>query len=99
MIKRYVDIDTGREFNRHEVEYPEPRRARRIRDKQRMKWRARHAFARMVDGKPYGRWQAFLKASERLADILAHCSKCSKPCCNKHAKLALDQPLELCDSG
>lgn len=69
MIKRYVDIDTGEEFNRHEVEYPEPRRARRIRDKQRMKRRAQWVAKAIWSYRP-----ADLPTAAKHADHLASCS-------------------------
>lgn len=82
MIKRYVcfDGDQAVFFNRHELDYPEPKRARRIRDKQRMKARARRVFAHVAENIPVGSRQAFMKANERLADNLAHCNK---RCCNR----------------
>lgn len=55
--------------------YREPPRDRRIRERDRMKakarWLAKHIWRRP----PY--WQ---KRAEQIADHLAHCSK---PCCNK----------------
>lgn len=88
MIKRYfIDGADGRIyfFNRHELDYPEPKRARRIRDKQRKKARvrniAKHCWNSNLDywrsGQDYYNW---LKQCEQLADNLAHCQK---PCCNK----------------
>lgn len=84
MIRRYYNVDTGQSFNRHEVEYPEPRRARRIRDKQNMKAKARRLFGWVLRD-PYlwksrTEYEAHLHRCEKLADHLAHCSK---PCCNK----------------
>jgi hypothetical protein len=85
VIKRYVCFDDGvtRCFNRHELEYPEPTRARRIRDKQRMKAKARRVFGQRLGPEnfrgrqEYAEWQ---KANEQLADHPAHCQK---PCCNR----------------
>jgi hypothetical protein len=55
-------------------------RARRIRDKQRMKARARRTFAYVVAHVPPAEQQDFLRRCERLADNLAHCGN---PCCNR----------------
>lgn len=58
----------------------ERRRARRIRDKLRMKAKARRTFEQVSVSFPVGERQAFLRGCERLADNLAHCRK---RCCNK----------------
>ena len=87
MIKRYVCFADGvtRSFNRHELDYPEPKRARRIRDKQRMKARARRVFTKFYEI-PLDRWRSnddrlnWEKDCQHLADNLAHCSK---RCCNR----------------
>jgi hypothetical protein len=64
----------------------EPKRARRIRDRQRMKARARSIAKHVWEFGPnrhsrnveaYERW---LKSCEKLAEHLAHCHK---QCCNR----------------
>lgn|SRR5262245_4767890 len=78
MIRRIAFIDwlgRVRRQNFHEVEYPEPRRARRIRDKQRMKAHAHWVAKHIWDQEP--EWR---RLAEKLADHLAHCKK---PCCNR----------------
>jgi len=65
------------------MDYPEPSRARRIRDKQRMKAKARRIWKHIADLYPVGKRQAYLKANEKLADHLAHCNRW---CCNKRRK-------------
>lgn len=74
-IRRYFNDDTGQTFTRHEVEYPEPRRARRIRDKVNAK-----AHARWVAKYIWGQCPEWQRRAERLADHLAHCNK---RCCNR----------------
>lgn len=70
------------------MNYPEPSRARRIRDKQRMKAKARRIFTKFHET-PIDFWKSnddrlrWMKDCERLADNLAHCSRW---CCNKRRK-------------
>lgn len=81
-------IDSSKPWTyRDEPKFRERRRARRIRDKQRMKARARRLFASVLGDpslwKSRADFEEHLQRCERLADNLAHCSK---RCCNKRRK-------------
>ncbi len=80
MIRRYAeDLPNGRmrTFNRHELEYPEPKRARRRAAMQRLKARTRW-IAKNFWGYRVHQDEEWLARCERLTNHLAHCSG---PCC------------------